>query len=457
MVVDLPRRWRWVIGSGCAIVIGLMVLVLVAEQAVEPDPSVPATARVSAAAISAEITPPAPEPLAVDSASPAHDVDEVEVCGGGWVKLPDVQTSTPEEAERQRADFERATQLPQRRAELLAALHAAPGEMAAATALLVEMSGTEAHIRASLANFADCTAPECRVPASVEAEVTFARDALVQMALATRDPRVYALAFKACGNGVRQEGGCRMVSAEQWARLDPDNAVPWLFVFGNARKPADQTTRDEALHRIATSKRSDAYAFSSASALVEAAPEGDATKLAQAEAVSRMIGIESAVVIPPYQALTATCKADASKDANRAQTCADVAELMTERSSSLLERTIGSAIGRQLGWPADRTDRMRGEYEAYMSSRVGPTGPEASLGCASIDRELERIRQQGRVGDAGELRAWVASSGKKPEDFIREQRARQIVRDAEAARLKRAEAASAAAAAAAGAATASAR
>lgn len=42
---------------------------------------------------------------------------------------------------------------------------------------------------------------------------------------------------------------------------------------------------------------------------------------------------------------------------------------MVERSDTLIERGIGTAIGRQLGWPAERVDRLSGETTDYMSAR----------------------------------------------------------------------------------------
>lgn len=424
MVVELPRRWRWVIGSGCVIVLALMTLLIAAEQAVEPGPPAPGTARSFAAAPGSEsIAPPAEVP-APDAGPPSRGADEIEVCGGGWVKLPDAQNASPEQMEFARAEFERATRLPQRRADVLAALRAAPDELATATARLLELT---------LAS-----------DAGDDAGAMNAREALMRIALSTRNPKVYALAFKVCGGGVRQEGSCAMVSAEQWARLDPDNATPWLFILGNGKTPLSAGARDEALHRIATAARSDVYFHAAAGALIDAAPAGEKPLLAVHELVGRVMGVEAAVALPGYQTLIAACRGDALKDANRAQACDSVAELLSERSATLMDRLMGVAMGRRLGWPTDRTDRLRGEYEAYLATRVDQTQIESAASCVKIERELDDVRLKARLGETGALRAWVAASGKQPEDFIRDQRARESSREAAAAQYMRAAAASAA-------------
>jgi hypothetical protein len=55
-------------------------------------------------------------------------------------------------------------------------------------------------------------------------------------------------------------------------------------------------------------------------------------------------------------------------------------------------------------------------------------------------RDLDRLKLQARIGEAGAMREWVAQSGKQPVDFI------QAVRDAEVKAAAAAAAASAASA-----------
>ena len=101
--------------------------------------------------------------------SPFSETTPDQVCGGGWVKLPEPSDATPEGIELERAEFDRATRLPQRLAELVAGLSTAPDSLAAATAKLVELS----------------LASEAGDAATAEA----ARETWVRTALSTRDAK----------------------------------------------------------------------------------------------------------------------------------------------------------------------------------------------------------------------------------------------------------------------------
>src|SRR5437870_2085243 len=58
------------------------------------------------------------------------------------------------------------------------------------------------------------------------------RDALAEISASTTDPRVYALGYMTCATSRPASGdACQMLSAAQWARLDPGNAQPWLYAL----------------------------------------------------------------------------------------------------------------------------------------------------------------------------------------------------------------------------------
>ena len=417
-VVDLPRRWRWAIALACAVVLGLALLfVASARHAAEVAPVVPGV-QAPVAAVTAD--EPVPEAVAT-AASASHGADAVQVCGGAWVKTQADGSLDP-------AEFERATQLPQARERILAKLRASPNELARASIWLLAMLGADRQRRLAAPTGApDCEGAGCAASPEAMSEVAQARDALARLAVSTSDPRVYALAFKFCGGNSNKagEGACRMLSAEQWAHLDPGNAAPWLFMLSSAKAHDDRAVQDEVLFRIASARRSDVGFFAVAGAILEATPDDDPSQLAAFAMVTEAIGMEAAVALPAMQPMTSACRGSALRDANRAQVCAGIAELLADRSDTLLERMIGVAIGRQIGWPAERVDRMRGEYSAYANGMSPLESEVKDFGCAPIRRDLDRVRRQATLGEAGALRAWVAASGKRPEDFVREERSRQ--------------------------------
>lgn len=314
MVVDLPRRWRWAICVGCVAAIVLAVLfVLLASRAESASVAAPRE-RVKAAGAEAGDAGPAAqsEPFAAILSEP-RAADEVQVCGGAWIK-------TKADGSFERADFERATGLPQVRERILARLRAG-------------------------------------APAPI---------------------------------------------------------------------PGDHATQDEALFRISRARRSSLGFFDVAGAILEATDADDASMLAVWALVTESIGIEAAVGLPAYQRLAVPCKGSALQDPNRAQVCAGIAEVLAERSDTLIERAMGTAIGKQVGWPAERSDRMRGEYMAFVAQAFPPPIEGNEFGCASIRRDLARVRHNVALGETGALRAWVASSGKTPDEFVRGEGARQL-------------------------------
>ncbi|HEY8708850.1 MAG TPA: hypothetical protein VIM34_12720 [Burkholderiaceae bacterium] len=98
------------------------------------------------------------------------------------------------------------------------------------------------------------------------------------------------------------------------------------------------------------------------------------------------------------------------------------------RSDTFLERMIGLRVGQHVGWPAQRIDQLRGEFNAYTQHAeplVMMDYRGAGAGCAAVRRSLDAVRRHAVEGEVGEMRAWVARSGKTPEEFVSEERARR--------------------------------
>ena len=75
---------------------------------------------------------------------------------------------------------------------------------------------------------------------------------LVEDAVSTADARVYALAFRTCRlpREVPAGGSCDALSARRWAELDRGNALPWVYVYAQARQSGDVSAQQEAMTRI---------------------------------------------------------------------------------------------------------------------------------------------------------------------------------------------------------------
>jgi hypothetical protein len=421
MIVDLPRRWRWVIGVATGVVIALGVMFVVATR--PPGDALIARAvavvRSQNGPFAGEVEAAVQAPL--PSVEQSHGDDEVEVCGGGWAKMG--SDGSVDDAE-----LARITKRGETRAQIVANLRADPSEFRRATAIMLTMSEALAVHRASLGDGAACAreGTNCEINPSMSAqpikEWADGRDAVARMASMTADPHVYALAYKLCAGAAW--GACQMIDARRWAQLDPENATPWMHILSEAVAHGDTGTQEEALHRIAMAQRSDEFYGDTGGAIIDAAPDDEAALPTVVGMFLETAGIEAAAV-SAMQGVVTSCKGDALRDSNRAQTCTAIAEVLGERSATMLDQRIGVRIGRNVGWPADRVDLADGQFRAFISKAATfwMDGDHPAYGCASLRRGIDRIRRTATVGETGVLREWVAESGKTPQQFIDDQRA----------------------------------
>ena len=391
--LSLPRRLL-VVAAGAAVLAVVLWLTAPGAADLSPDTTAGTDATI-------------PRPMAEASAAEGlltrevpvverpHGEDEVEVCGLGWVQAQADGSVDPKV-------LELAPRAAEARARIRATLAADKNELSRAVALWLSMI-------------------------NAGADAAQIRDALAQAVVSSTDPQAYALAFNVCRSSKPGDGACQMLSAGQWARLDPGNATPWLTLLSEAKARKDRAAEDEALYRIGTAQRSDIGFFAAPGLAANAAAGDDVSVLAAWSVAVEMIGYAAAWSLPGYQHVLASCKAGALNDTQRRQTCAAIADVLTDRSDSFIDRMMGVAIGKQLGRPAERREWQSDEYAAYVESLgVSNTGRQG-LACADLRRGLDHFRRNAALGEIGALREWVAQAGKKPEDFAREQRARQKI------------------------------
>ena len=419
MVVDLPRQWR--LGLGAALLVVLVLLfVFIAAGRGRPEPGAASAARLALPGVLAATTlgtaPAAPALRAapVTSAQPS----EIQICGGQWLRT----SADGSPIDNQEI---RSPQFPRARQRLVDILRADQRDMAQAAAIWVGMLEADRR-RAATA-------------ASEDGEVVALRDRLARLALAAQDPAVYAIAFNTCRK--HASGACALLSAEQWMRIDPGNAVPWMHVLADAHDRRDAQAEAEALYQVSVAKRFETreFAIPGLIAAIESLAPGDEPGTVSAfELAHETFGMAATWGMPSYQHLTQACRSDALRDANRRQTCEGIATTLSERSDTVLPAMIGLSIGRRIDWPMERVARARGEYEAYASSTTQePGGAEQMLACSGMRRALARLERQGEIGEVAYLRQWAKASGKSPEEFERIGRAALARREADPASAPR--------------------
>jgi hypothetical protein len=239
--------------------------------------------------------------------------------------------------------------------------------------------------------------------------------ALVEMALRGSDPTLYAFALHVCmgADAAPAANHCRLLSAEQLARLDPDNLMAWLQVAQSAQQRGDAAGVAEAMHRASMAPELRHRALGFASLAFAALPEALTAREAVLAAVT-IVGVQAALPLTAYQPLTRWCAPDAlAADANRQQVCDRVARTMVDRASNLIDLAIGRRIGAAAGWPLEEVERYSARLEGYH--RVGfersENAPGGRAGCYALREGALWSEEASRRGEVATARDAVAQLG----------------------------------------------
>lgn len=393
-----------------------------------PAPSLPAEATAPGAAPGVGVAwapalalaePVLGSAVSVTSNAPDATGTGTDICGLGH--LP--------EGRRPPADWiaERARDTVRSRERVQAALAASADEVTRAAGLVLR-SGGGPPVYDSVV---DCTGDQCPAvpekaesPAAVQARITAnaaPRDALARMALVSTSPQVYALAWQTCRSHGAQDTGsaCQMLSVEQWARLDGDNAVPWLELAGRAQARGDSAAVAEAMFRVSKAHTVDFKWGSVAETVLKQMP-ADVPPLDAMQITTELLGLESSWQLPAYAVPLAYCKADTLLDSNRLQQCAEIADVIATRGRALADVSFGTQLGRRVGWSAERVDAVSLERDAMMQALAQKLPPLSSmLSCGAIQQQTEHVRAVGRVGELAVARQAMQQSGQSVAELAR--------------------------------------
>jgi len=232
-------------------------------------------------------------------------------------------------------------------------------------------------------------------------------DRLARLAAHTRDPRVYAIALEGCAGS--DVAACALLSRAQWARLDPDNVLPWLALAGEARLQDDPAAEEAAIFRAAQSHRSDPHAGLLPSLVGRAAPGGERS-LARTLGLAASWSVQAAWGLPPTEEAWRYC--GDSTASGREPVCDALAGVLVGRGGGLLDLTIGVAIGERLGWPEARVRSLRDERDALGEASRFQTAA-LDLSCDSVERLqgwMQRLAADGETQAARERLAEVGGS-----------------------------------------------
>jgi hypothetical protein len=240
------------------------------------------------------------------------------------------------------------------------------------------------------------------------------RNEVVQLAAGTQDPAVYAMAVSMCDSSAitDPESACRQLSLQHWARLDSDNAVPWLLLAGKAQSRHDNAAEAAAFSHIATAQRMDSYS-DSLFAFAEPELSRDVTPVERSYLATEVIGVEAAIRLPQYSVASRHCSSDAMKDSTVRQQCNSLAELLVTKGTNLLDLSLGKAIGARAGWPSERLRELNEERDALMWTimQQTPSDNDELWTCEAVSRLNAYLAQRVQQGELRAARDALERSG----------------------------------------------
>jgi hypothetical protein len=244
------------------------------------------------------------------------------------------------------------------------------------------------------------------------------RNEVVQLAAGTQDPAVYAMALSMCDSSAitKHDSACRQLSLQQWARLDSDNAVPWLLLAGEAQARHDSPAEADAFKHVASAHKIDSYS-DSLFAFAEPELPRDVTPLERSYLATEVIGVETAIGLPEYSIASRHCSSDAMKDSTVRQQCNSLAELLVMRGTNLLDLNLGKTIGARAGWPSKRLEELGQERDALMWTimQQTPADNDELWTCEGVSRLNGYLAQRVQRGELGAARDALERSGETTE------------------------------------------
>ena len=357
--------------------------------------------------------------------STERDPNQVEVCGVGWF---DNEAADQSGSREMKEAISRAKdQMQQGRSELVDRLMADPSGFSQAVGALVQVWGLLDDQRQSEAgeDVVSCSdSSNCPSAMAAQATMTGLADQLARMAQSTSDPRLYSLAFKTCRSSP-SAAACVALSAQQWARIDPGNSAPWLYVLDEATSRNDASGVDDALFQMASATRHDDRYFSVAGEISGHVDRTDISALATYVAAIGALGVTAAHAWP-LMPVAQACGTESLRDANRRQLCQRLAQMLVDRSDTMMMASIGDRIGRRLGWPEERRDAFGGLQHAFWDSTAAHGGVEMTFSCDGIRKQLHRFAQSSETGELGQVREWLATTGQSLETYTQKAREERL-------------------------------
>ena len=227
------------------------------------------------------------------------------------------------------------------------------------------------------------------------------RGNIVQLAAGSTDPVIYGTGVEICSSAYRADpaSGCEQLTAEKWARLAPDNAVPWLIMAVNAHAAHNDAAEAMAYQRAANATLYQRY--DSAISLAAIGLQATADPVERLFDNTTLFGtLNSALGMPPLVGISKYC-VGSSSSVVKAQ-CAAIAEILVGDGADLITLAVGTKIGDAVGWPRDRIAALKSEKESLQRTVTQTGTPSGS--CERLEQTNSAFEERARRGEVASLR-----------------------------------------------------
>jgi hypothetical protein len=263
----------------------------------------------------------------------------------------------------------------------------------------------------SAASYEACGSDYAACQQALPTAIADTQGALVRIATHTSDADAYALAVYSCM--WPSNADCDLLSYAQWATIEPDNAVPWLYLAGDAQRHGDQSTVEAALYRASKARFSNPH-LDQISGLVYSNAAAALSPTFQTELAGTLLSIQGGLPHPNLSVVIRYCGDAGQTIAGHVQTCGDLAAMLVQRSRTAIEVLIGGRVAEQVSWANPRVAALRDEADAmrWQLFRM-PGSQQAQMlpGCDSTQRLLPIAAAQAQFGESGRLRQELAARG----------------------------------------------
>ena len=232
---------------------------------------------------------------------------------------------------------------------------------------------------------------------------------IVNLALTSTDPDVYAAAMQVCAG--RNVGACAQISFAQWAKLDPDNAFIWLGVANEAAKRGDDAAKLQAFERANQARGYSTRIQGLNNVLSTAMP--NLPVWLQLELARTYASSPDSKLSGPDNAFFSRCGKPKNLDPATREQC----EILNAKIAEYDETSTGTYTtflhGKELGWSAEKLQRIEDESKLLALlpiAKIEEITPTTS--CQESLKTSTLMQQFMFEGNRRALRDYVAKSGK---------------------------------------------